>query len=111
MSLEFRYSPFSLEDIDLQSLWYGKTAGAEVARRYASEVERTVAFLATHPNLGRPCGFSEPELAELRVYVLGRPFQRHLIYYRVAGQKLIVFRVMDGARNLPARLHDLPGAE
>ena len=111
MSLEFTYTPFALEDIDFQSLWYGKTAGAEIARKYAAEVERTVLFLAMHPNLGRQCGFLEPEFAHLRVYLLGRPFDRHLVYYRIAGDGLIVFRVMHGARNLPARLLDPPGAE
>ena len=38
-------------------------------------------------------------------------FDRHLIYYRVSGEELIAFRVVPGARDLPRRLLDVPGAE
>jgi toxin ParE1/3/4 len=111
VSLAVSFAPFCLEDMELQGAWYRKNADEEIARRYAVEVERTVEFLADHPNLGKKCDYAHPHLADLRFYLLSRPFDRHLVFYRVEAQTLIAFRVIDGARNLPARLHDPPGAE
>lgn len=67
-------------------------------------VEATLEFLAQYPLLGTLCRYPEPQLAELRFYLVEKPFDRHLIYYRTAGDKLIAFRVVPGARELPRRL-------
>jgi plasmid stabilization system protein ParE len=39
------------------------------------------------------------------------PFRVHLIFYRVEGECLVVFRVMHGMRDLPRRLIEPPGSE
>ena len=111
MSREIDFSPYSLGDIELQATWYCQQQDEELARRYAREVERTVAFLADYPNVGTPCRFKEEEFRGLRYYLLARPFQAHLVYYRADDKVVSVFRVISGFRDLPRRLREPPGAD
>jgi plasmid stabilization system protein ParE len=111
VSLDISFAAFFAEDVSLQVTWYTKNAGDEIASKYATQVDRTVEFLADHPNLGKRCDFPEAEFTDLRFYPLSRPFHRHLVFYYVKAQTLIAFRVIDGARDLPKRLHDPPGVE
>ncbi len=82
-----------------------------MALDYAHAVEATLEFLAQHPHLGSPCHYPEPQLADLRFRLVEKPFERHLIYYRISGEELVAFRVVPGARDLPRRLLDPPGME
>jgi len=38
-------------------------------------------------------------------------FHKHLLFYRVEDEALVLFRVLYGMRDLPRRLLDQPGAE
>ena len=82
-----------------------------LALDYARAVEATLEFLAEHPHLGTLCAYPEPQLAGLRLYPVEKPFNRHLIHYRISGEELVAFRVVPGARDRPRRLLDPPGAE
>ena len=111
MRLAIRKSAFFLDDLEIQFRWYEEEAGWEVAWRFLLVVDQTLGRLAEHSDLGRPRHFDHPELQGLRSFLAARPFHRHLIFYRYDDANLYAVRVMHGARDLPRRLHQFPGAE
>jgi plasmid stabilization system protein ParE len=111
MSLRVVYTDDFPADLAIQFRWYTQKAGEQVALRYAQAAEETLASLAEHPHLGVRCDFDDPRLAELRFCVVKRPFHRHLLYYRIAGDDLIAFRIVPGERDLPTCLLERPGTE
>ena len=52
-----------------------------------------------------------PKLAGIRLFLVPKPFDKHLIFYRVCGDTLDIVRIVHGLRDLPRRLLDPPGAE
>ncbi len=111
MSLRVVYTDDFPDDVAAQARWYARQRDESLALDYAEAVEATLEFLAQHPELGTPCNYTEPQLAGLRFYLVKKPFDRHLIYYRISGSELAAFRVVPGVRDLPRRLLDPPGAE
>jgi len=65
------------------------------ADRFLEEVELVVDLLAEFPELGRPRDELKAGLHSFRV----RRF-RHLIFYRVTPNTLVLLRVLHGARDL-----------
>ena len=110
MTLDLRKSAFFLGDIELAFRWYEREAGWEVALRYMAAINLTLQKLANQPDLGRMRHFQHAELQGIRSCQVERPFRRHLIFYRYDVTVLDVVRVMHGARDLPRRLLQSPGA-
>ncbi len=54
---------------------------------------------------------STPKLAGIRFFLVRKPFDKHLIFYRVCGDTLDIVRIVHGMRDLPRRLLDPPGAD
>jgi plasmid stabilization system protein ParE len=111
MSLRLEKADAFLEDFTLQALWYVRQAGGEVARRFQQAVDSRLRLLCAQPGLGRTRQFKHSKLQGLRSFAVERPFQRFLIFYREDGVTLQAVRLMDGARDLPRRLAEPPGAE
>ena len=111
MSLRVVYTDDFPADVAAQARWYFRQRDEALALDYARAVEATLEFLAQHPHLGTLCAYPEPQFASLRFYPVEKPFNRHLIYDRISGEELVAFRVVPGARDLPRRLLDSPGAE
>ena len=111
MSLVLQKADDFREDFALRALWYVREAGAEVARRFQESVDATLQQLCLHPELGRERRFRHPKLQGLRSFLVARPFHRTLIFYRVQEDALQAVRLIHGARNLPRRLAEPPGAE
>jgi toxin ParE1/3/4 len=104
MNLSVDKSPLFDSDVTGQFSWYVDAAGEEVAWRFFSAVEATVAKLARQPDLGRVRHFHNPALQGLRSFRVEPPFDRRLIFYRVTEGGLQLWRLMHGARDLPRRL-------
>ena len=51
------------------------------------------------------------EVEEAGDLLVRKPFDKHLIFYRVCGDTLDIVRIVHGRRDLPRRLLDPPGAE
>lgn len=98
-------------DIQLQYDWYDAHAGKDIADRYLAAFFETAQSLIVQPDLGRVRKFRNPRLARLRSLQIQGSFHRHLIFYRIENDTLVVFRVIQGMRNLPRRLVEPPGAE
>jgi toxin ParE1/3/4 len=111
VSLPIGYREQFESDVSLQATWYVEQGSFATATRFAEALESTLALLAEHPLLGIACEYSHPELLDLRVMLVRRPFQRFLLFYKVVNGQLLAVRLLDGHRQLPRRLIDPPGAE
>lgn len=111
MSLRVVQTPESLTDLALQADCYARKESVALAQRFIEAVKVTVRLLASHPRIGKEAGYSHPKLAGIRLYLVGRPFDKHLIFYRVSGDVLDIVRVIHGHRDLPRRLLEPPGSE
>ena len=76
----------------------------DVAWRFQTALDRSLAKLSIHPDLGRLRHFRHLKLRGLRSYPVEQPFEKLLLFYRADEEALYVVRLMHGARNLPRRL-------
>ena len=97
-----------LADVERQFEWYVINAGWEVADRYLLAVETTVRLLEQHPQLGPRSGFTHPRLQDWRFFVVFRPFNKHILFYEVLSDNVVLRRAMHGHRDLPKRLLEPP---
>ena len=95
------------EDLINQYRWYADNASEEVAERFLASFDSTVEKLTRSPQLGRLRRFRAAKLAQIRSIALSRPFDLHLIFYKLAKTRLSVERVIHGSRDLPRRLAEL----
>jgi len=101
----------ALLDLDLQYEWYADAADEDLAEHYLAAFHETKEHLCRQPDLVRIRKFRNRRLAGLRSFQIQGSFRKHLIFYRVEDATLVVFRVMQGMRDLPRRLLEPPGAE
>ncbi len=98
-----------IRDLELQFEWYVEKAGWEVATRYLDTVEATCRLLGQHPHFGPRGGFAHPRLRDWRFCIAFRPFQRHILFYEISGDNVVMRRAMHGRRDLPRRVLEPPG--
>jgi len=110
MSLTLEKSPPFRIDATDQFAWYYEKAGENVARRFVDAVDSTILQLAKHPDLGSIRKFKHPKLLGLRSFRVAPPFDKLLIFYRVMGNTLYVWRLMHGSRDFQRRLTEPPGS-
>jgi len=106
--MNVRKSDDFILDVERQFERYALNAGWDVADRYLDAVEATCVLIGQHPQLGPRGGFADPRLRDWRFFVVFRPFQKHLLFYEVTGEDVIMRRAMHGHRDLPRRLVETP---
>jgi toxin ParE1/3/4 len=111
VSLRLQRSDWFWTDLERQVDWYRDEAGEEVADRFITAVEATLAALTRQPGLGRPRFTDWPELAGIRSFRVERPFHRLLLFYRHDTRTLFAERLVHGSRDLPRRLRESPGLD
>jgi toxin ParE1/3/4 len=111
VSLRVLQTPESLADVALQADYYARKEGVALAQRFTDAIKITVRLLAGHPWIGKETDYTHPKLAGIRLFLVRKPFDRHLIFYRVCGDTLDVVRIVHGMRDLPRRLLEPPEAE
>ena len=111
MNLRVVQTPESLADIALQADYYSRREDIALAERFTDAVKNTVKLLVAHPGIGKATDYANPKLAGVRLFLVQKPFDKHLIFYRVCGDTLDIVRIMHGLRDLPRRLLDPPGVE
>jgi hypothetical protein len=79
-------------------------AGWEVADHYMLAVEATSDLIRRHPLLGPVPRFSHQRLHGWRFIVVFRPFHKHLLFYEIVDNEVVLRRAMHGHRDLPGRL-------
>jgi plasmid stabilization system protein ParE len=90
--------PIFVSDVEECAAFLCSEAGEEVARRWKSEVERTIALLAAHPELGRIR--NDLPIAGVRTIFL-RGFPRYLIFYSRGRATIELLRIRHGMMHLP----------
>ena len=111
MKLAINKAPDFIGDFDLQFRWYAGEAGWQIAMRFLTAMNDTLELLATRPRLGRVRRFRDERLRGLRSFRVNPPFNKHLIFYRHDATMLFAERSVHGARDLPRRLVQPPGAD
>ena len=91
-------------DVEQQFEWYALNADWEIAERHLDAVEATIQLLERHPQLGPLGRFTHPRLRDWRFFVVFRPFNKHILFYEIIADEVVMRRAMHGHRNLPQRL-------
>jgi plasmid stabilization system protein ParE len=110
VTLQLQRGELFHRDFELQALWYLERAGDDIAQRFLDHLNETLDQLMIHPAMGRARRYKHRELKRLRSFRVKPPFNRHLIFYRFDSKTLFAVRLIDGARDLPRRLVEPPGA-
>lgn len=92
-------SDFAVTDILEQADWYVAKSGKPLAKGWDKAVTATVLRALRNPASGKACSFKAPELGNVRSMPVGG-FPKHLLFYQVRRSKLVVLRVVHGARDL-----------
>jgi toxin ParE1/3/4 len=92
-------SDLAVADILEQADWYIAKSGKPLAKRWDKAVTATVLRSLRNPAIGKICSFKAPELRNVRSLPVGG-FPKHLLFYQARGSKLVVLRVVHGARDL-----------
>jgi toxin ParE1/3/4 len=96
------------QDLAAQYEWYAGKAGTDIAERYLASFRHTVDLLTSQPEAGALRKFRSPRLRDIRSLQVAAPFRAHLVFYRMEGDHLVVFRVLHGMRDLSRRLSEPP---
>lgn len=92
-------SEVAVADILEQADWYESQADQKLAKRWEKSVTSALLRISGKPNAGKLCDFSAEELKGVRRSPVPG-FPKHLIFYRVREEEILVLRVVHGARNL-----------
>jgi toxin ParE1/3/4 len=95
-------APRAQHDIDDTAAQYLEEAGEEVALRFLAAVDDAFDLLSRNPGLGSPRHATVLQLPGIRCWPL-RPWPQ-LVFYVEREQAVDVFRVLHGARDIPATL-------
>ncbi|MBE7502093.1 MAG: type II toxin-antitoxin system RelE/ParE family toxin [Verrucomicrobiales bacterium] len=106
--MNVRKTDDSTLDVERQAEWYAIHAGWKVADRYLDTVEATCRLLGEHPQLGPRGGLAHALLRDWRFFLLFRPFHKHILFYQVLADEVLLRRAMHGHRDLPRRLLEPP---
>jgi plasmid stabilization system protein ParE len=91
------FSPVFESDFSSGVEYLAREAGGKIVTRWEKSVYRTITTLQENPQIGRLRRDLRP--AGIRTFGV-RDFPRHLIFYMVNKNELILLRVKHGAMNL-----------
>jgi plasmid stabilization system protein ParE len=111
MSLRVEFAAWWDVDVNLCIAGYAERAGIELAERFIHATETTVQLLMENPHLGRRPFPTDPDVGQFHSWLVQRPFQKHIVFYRFTDDVLMLERLIHGARDLPRRLRDSPYSE
>jgi plasmid stabilization system protein ParE len=104
MPHEIVLSDAYVADFEHYGDWYLGEGGESLAWRFEESVDQTLTRLATNPTLGRKRSFQNSRLQNLRSILVEDPFGRIVLFYRFDTERVYLFRLIHGARNLSRRL-------
>jgi toxin ParE1/3/4 len=96
---QIHFSEAAAVDINEQADWYQEKSDLKLAERWSEAVTSAVLRILKNPRSGVPCRFSPTELRGIRrVPISG--FPKHLVFYSVVDNDVLILRVLHGARDL-----------
>jgi toxin ParE1/3/4 len=72
----------------------------EVGLKFPASFHKTLEVLCSNPAVGWPCRLPDRRIAAVRVFQVGKPFEKYLIFYQLFGNRLEILRVIHGAQDL-----------
>lgn len=82
----------------------------DASDRFLAAAEETFKQLGNMPGMGKPCEFSNPNLAEVRQQPI-KKFRKYLVFYRISDIGVEIIRVIHSARDVEAILDEDLGQE
>jgi toxin ParE1/3/4 len=81
-------------------IWYAEQAEVEVAERFLTGAEDTLAVLSTQPHSGFELFNDHPQLKGFRRFPVSHPFENVLLFYVPLSDGIDLVRVVHGYRDL-----------
>jgi toxin ParE1/3/4 len=79
--------------------WYEAQADRSLPQRWEEALAATPLRIAQRPRIGSRCSFTADELRGTRRMPVA-DFAKHLVFYQSRERKILVLRVVHGARDL-----------
>lgn len=106
MSLGYVVRPRADKDIDDITEELVERATLDVALQFLAVAFETFSLMATQPDMGWSCRLQHPDLKSARVFRVGIPFEKYLIFYQPHQEQIEVLRIIHGAQDIEQRLTD-----
>jgi toxin ParE1/3/4 len=100
VSFGYVVRPQADRDIDCIADYLAEDASLDTGLRFIDTAYKTFALLASQPNLGWSCRRSNRIMKSVRVFRVGEPFEKYLIFYQPATSRIEILRILHGARDL-----------
>jgi toxin ParE1/3/4 len=94
----------AVEDVDEAIAWYLGEGSPKAALGFIAALERAYVQVGRHPAAGSPRYAQELALPGLRCWPLAR--HPHLVFYVERSDRVDVWRVLDGKRDVPRWMNE-----
>lgn len=98
-------SDLAVADILEQADWYEAQADQKLAKQWQKAVTAALLRITQRPSAGALCGFKADELEGTRRVPVPE-FPKHLIFYRLHENEILILRVVHGACDLESLFSD-----
>jgi toxin ParE1/3/4 len=99
-----RFRERALADVEAAAEWYAHQGGPDLVDGFLEALQAAYGHIARNPGTGSPRWAHHLNLPGLRSWRLGRfPW---LVFYVEVGERIEVWRVLHGARDIPSSLAD-----
>jgi toxin ParE1/3/4 len=100
-----RFRTQALADVEAAVQWYAQQAGMSLVDDFLAALETAYAHIAHHPSSGSPRWAAALKLEDVRGWRV--PRFPHVVFYAEHDDTIEVWRVLHGARDIPATLIEL----
>lgn len=102
MKLRLALKPQADRDLNNQFEYIAKD-NLEAAIRFYEAAFSTFDVLATNPQIGPTREFKDPQLTDVRIWLV-KGFEKYLIFYRATNELVEILRVLHAARDIDSIL-------
>jgi toxin ParE1/3/4 len=100
VNTRFAVRPRADRDIDEITDHLADEAGLDMALRFLTVVYESIELLTTQLQMGWRCKISSARLEGVRVFPVGAPFERYLVFYELSHGQVEIARVLHGSRDI-----------
>ena len=104
MNFGYVVRPKADRDIDDIADELSERANLDTGLRFVALAYESFALIASQPEMGWPCRLRHRELKSARVFRIGEPFEKYLIFYQPLRGQIEMLRILHGAQDLEERL-------
>ena len=104
--MQARLRALAANDVEALAAYYREEAGRETALDFVDALEAAISHLQQHPHSGSLQYAFELDIPALRNW----PLQKfpYLIFYKVAENRIDIWRILHARRDIPAHLSSTP---